>query len=253
MTNLKTRRRPSERRTHATAGSSRELEASPPATRHTATPATREPGKEGEHGPRQRRGEPAALYLRVSTREQSTDNQRPELEQLAQARGYDVVGVYEEQASAAGVRPEFRRMLADAHRGRFRVLLVWALDRFGRSHVGNMQDVLDLDHRGVQVVSFREAWLDTAGPTRGLLVSIFSWVAEQEREQLIARTRAGLERARRKGVRLGRPRVRIDVAHAQRMLDEGMSLRRVAEALDVSHTTLARNLRKDTAHAEEED
>jgi putative DNA-invertase from lambdoid prophage Rac len=186
----------------------------------------------------------AALYLRVSTDEQSTDNQRPELEQLARVRGLEIVAVYEEQASAAKTRERFDAMRADAHRGAFDVLLVWALDRFGRSMVGNLGAVLELDRRGVQVVSAREAWLDTGGPTRNLLVAIFSWVAEQERAQLIARTNAGLERARRRGVRLGRPRARVDVGLAQRLASEGLSQREIAKRLDVPWSTFKDAMRR---------
>jgi DNA invertase Pin-like site-specific DNA recombinase len=225
-------------------GKSRALEAPPPASVHAST-LKREAGREGEHAAGQRRGPSAALYLRVSTREQTTDNQRPELEQLAQARGYELVRVYEEQTSAAASsRPAFERMLRDAHRGAFHVILVWALDRFGRSMVGNLQAVLELDRRSVQVVSYREPWLDMGGPARGLLVAIFSWVAEREREQLAARTRAGLEHARRKGVRLGRPAVRFDVQRAQALHARGASLRTISRELDVSVSTLNRALRK---------
>jgi putative DNA-invertase from lambdoid prophage Rac len=186
----------------------------------------------------------AALYLRVSTDEQSTDNQRPELEQLARVRGLGIVAVYEEQASAAKTRARFDAMLADAHRGAFDVLLVWALDRFGRSMVGNLGAVLELDRRGVQVVSVRETWLDTGGPTRNLLVAIFSWVAEQERAQLIARTNAGLERARRRGVRLGRPRARVDFGLAQRLASEGLSQREIAKRLEVPWSTFKDAMRR---------
>lgn len=102
-------------------------------------------------------------------------------------------------------------MMHDAHQGQFDVLVVWALDRFGRSTVGNIQAVLDLDRCGVQVVSVREEWLDTSGPVRSLLIAIFGWVAEQERVRLSERTKAGIERARRQGVHVGRPVVRVDV------------------------------------------
>ena len=154
----------------------------------------------------------AALYLRVSKADgsQTVENQRPEVEQLVRARGFEVVHAYEEQASAAKHRPKYEAMLKDARRGRFQVLVVWALDRFGRSMVGNLQDVLELDRLGVQVVSVREAWLDTGSPVRTLLIAIFSWVAEQERARLIERTKAGVAAARRRGARLGRPRARVD-------------------------------------------
>jgi site-specific DNA recombinase len=85
-----------------------------------------------------------ALYLRTSTDRQTVECQRPEVEQLARARGYTVVGVYEEQASAAKARPKYEQMLKDAKRGKFDVLVVWALDRFGRSMTGNLTDVLEL-------------------------------------------------------------------------------------------------------------
>jgi DNA invertase Pin-like site-specific DNA recombinase len=87
----------------------------------------------------------ACIYLRVSTDKQSTANQRPEVEQLARARGFEIVHCYEEQASAAKHRPKYEQMLKDAKRGRFQVLVIWALDRFGRSMVGNLGDVLELD------------------------------------------------------------------------------------------------------------
>jgi putative DNA-invertase from lambdoid prophage Rac len=186
----------------------------------------------------------AAAYLRVSTDNQSTENQRPELEQLARARGLDVVRWYQENESAAKRRPVFDQVLADAHAGRFAVLLIWALDRFGRSMAGNVNAVLELDRKGVRVVSVREPWLDVDGPVRPLLIAIFSWVAEQERAQLIARTRAGLERAKAKGIRLGRPTKRVDVARARRLLNGGASLRAVARELRVPVATLHRALER---------
>jgi DNA invertase Pin-like site-specific DNA recombinase len=119
-----------------------------------------------------------ALYLRHSTDKAKTENQRPEVEQLARARGYEITATFEEGASAVKKRPEYERMMKAARRGAFDVLVVWALDRFGRSMVGNLNDVLELDRIGVTVVSVRESWLDTGSPVRNLLIAIFSWVAE---------------------------------------------------------------------------
>jgi DNA invertase Pin-like site-specific DNA recombinase len=186
----------------------------------------------------------AAMYLRVSKGEQSVENQRPELHRVARTRGLSVVAEYEEQASAARDRAQFNAMMRAAHEGRFDVLLIWAIDRFGRSMVGNLQAVLDLDRCGVEVVSVREPWLDTGGAVRPLLIAIFSWVAEQERAQIVARTKAGLERARRRGVRLGRPSRRVDVRRAREMEAQGASLRSIARKLKVPPTTLHRALRR---------
>jgi putative DNA-invertase from lambdoid prophage Rac len=184
----------------------------------------------------------AAIYVRVSTREQTTDNQLPDLEKMAEMRGLRIVGRYSENVSAKNFRPEFAKMLVDAHRGLFGVILIWALDRFGRSMAVNVQSVIELDRKGVQVISFREPWLDTGGPVRPLLIAIFSWVAEQERSQLVARTKAGLDHARKKGITLGRPKRRMDLERARMMKKNGHSLRVIAKAIGVPHTTLARAL-----------
>lgn len=182
----------------------------------------------------------AAIYLRVSTDRQTADNQRAEVEQLARARGFEAV-VYEEIESAAKRRPIFERMLSDAKAGRVQAVLVWALDRVHRSMQGAVNDVLELDRLGVRVLSVREPWLDTSGPVRGLLVAIFGWVAEQERARLIERTKAGLDRARKQGKRLGRPRASgILLGAALDQVQSGRSIRQAAKDKGVSERTLRR-------------
>lgn len=148
--------------------------------------------------------ERVAVYYRVSTAAQSLQNQKPEVEALLRARGLVPEHTYEEQVSAAKKRPAFDRMLKDAQEHKFNVLVVWALDRFGRSMGGNVRDLLLLDKAGVRVVSVKEPWMDTAGPVRDLLVAIFSWVAQQERARLIERTNAGIAAAKASGKRWGR-------------------------------------------------
>lgn len=185
----------------------------------------------------------AAIYLRVSSEEQTYENQRPEIERLATTRGYELVASYAERASTTKRRDAFEGMMRDAHRGMFDVLIVWALDRFGRSMVGNIQAVLDLDRRGVQVISVREPWLDSGGPAvRPLLIAIFGWLAEQERVRLSERTKAGMERARRSGIHVGRPSARVDVARAYALKDEGKTVAQIAAHLKVSPATLKRTL-----------
>lgn len=182
----------------------------------------------------------AAVYVRVSTEKQTTENQRAPLEQLARARGFEPF-VYEEVASAAKRRPVFESMLADAHAGRVGAVIVAALDRLGRSMTGVVDTVMRLDRLNVQVISAREPWLDMGGPTRGLLLSIFGWVAEQERAILIERTRAGLERARRQGKTLGRPRASpIMLNVAREAVERGVSIRKSARAAGVKEATLRR-------------
>lgn len=184
----------------------------------------------------------AALYLRVSTDRQTTDNQLPAVEQLARARGYEPVP-YIETESAVKARPVYERMMGDARAGRVQAVAVVALDRLHRSMVGAVNTVLELDRIGVSVLSVREGWLDANGPVRPLLVAIFGWVAEQERASLIARTKAGLERARRQGKRLGRPPVDArKLARARERVAAGDSTRAAARAAGLPESTLRANL-----------
>jgi DNA invertase Pin-like site-specific DNA recombinase len=189
-------------------------------------------------------GNRAAIYLRVSKGERHTENQRPDVDRVIATRRLELVAEYKEKASAAKERAVFDRMMRDAHQGAFDVLVVWALDRFGRSMVGNLHAVLELDRCGVQVVSVRETWLDTGSAVRPLLIAIFGWVAEQERVTIVARTKAGLERARRDGVRLGRPPRAVDIRRARALLEDGVSLRQVAKRLRVPPMTLHGALRR---------
>jgi len=189
----------------------------------------------------------AALYMRVSTDEQSSENQRPELERLVRSRRWKVVArCIETVSGVAKDRPELDRLIELAHRGDVDVVAVWALDRLGRSMVGVMHTVLQLEHTGVEIVSIREPWMDTSGPVRPLLVSIFAWVAEQERARLIERTRAGLDRARAKGVRLGRPRrvARHELPRLVELRKDGLSLRAIAARLKIPEPTVRRALKR---------
>jgi putative DNA-invertase from lambdoid prophage Rac len=189
----------------------------------------------------------AAVYVRVSTDRQTASNQVTEARQLAVARGFEPV-LYEEVESAAKARPVLERMLDDVRAGRVHAVAVWALDRLHRSMTGAINTVLELDRRGVPVLSVREGWLDTSGPVRPLLVAIFGWVAEQERTRLIERTKAGLERARREGKRLGRPPASRVMLHAARdLVVAGVPVAEAARRKGVARSTLQRFLQGDAA------
>lgn len=186
---------------------------------------------------------PAAVYLRVSTDKQTSENQVEDVKRLATARGYEAV-VYEEVESAAKMRPVFDGMMNDVRAGRVQAVACVALDRLHRSMTGAINTVLECDRLGVPVLSVREPWLDTSGPVRPLLVAIFGWVAEQERSVLITRTKAGIERARRQGKTLGRPKASPILLHAARDLVRagGMSIAEAARTKGVSRSTLQRFL-----------
>lgn len=204
-----------------------------------------------------------AFYLRVSTpkrsksgnhelpkHEQSVDNQRPDLVRLAELHDLAIVREYATHESTSKRRATFDAMMADARRRQFDALLVWAIDRFGRSLEGNVRDVLELERLGIRVMSFAEPWLDTnqKSPVRGLLLSIFSWIAEQERLRRSERTKAGLARVRSHGSKsgrpIGRPR-RLDettLARERGLAASGQSSRQIAVALKLPRRTVRRAL-----------
>jgi putative DNA-invertase from lambdoid prophage Rac len=183
----------------------------------------------------------AAIYLRVSTTNQSTENQRPAVLRLAEGRGLEVVEVYEEKVSAlAKERAAWTRLKKDAHAGKFRAVVINSLDRLGRSMSGNIQDLLLLERLGVQVISVRESWRDLGGPTRDLLVAVLSWVAQEEARTIRARVQAGLDRARREGKQLGRPKKQILLQRALDLRTQGKSLRVAARELSCGVSTLHR-------------
>ena len=181
----------------------------------------------------------AALYLRVSTDRQMTENQLDDVRRLALARGYEVT-VYEEVESAMKRRPVLDRLLADVRAGRISAIAVWSLDRLGRGF--QCFDLFrELTRLGVRVLSVREPWTDVDGPARELLVAVMSWVSGFERQRLVERTKAGLERARRQGKRLGRPRTSpLKLGAAVERVRAGQSIREVAKATGVNRETLRR-------------
>lgn len=150
----------------------------------------------------------AAIYCRVSTGGQDPDNQLRVLQKWARARGFEVVQVYSETESAwrDGHQAELARLVRDARRGRFKVVLVWALDRLSR--LGALS-ILSLIHRlaayGVKVLSHQESWTEAPGELAEILYAIAGWVARMESQRRSERTKAGLERVKAAGVRLGRP------------------------------------------------
>ncbi len=184
-----------------------------------------------------------ALYLRISTDDgrQTVENQRAEVEQLVRARGFEPV-LYEEMASAAMHRPVFERLMSDARAGRVHAVAAWSLDRISRGF-SCFDSFRELARLGVRVLSVREPWVDADGPARELLVAVMSWVSGFERQRLIERTCAGVERARRQGKRIGRPPASPVLLHAAAdMVRAGTAIRAAARAKGVNESTLRRHL-----------
>ncbi|MGA8090253.1 MAG: recombinase family protein [Terracidiphilus sp.] len=186
----------------------------------------------------------AALYMRVSTLDQRPESQLHDLRQMAAQRGYAIVDEYIDRISGTKAkRPGLDQMMADARRGRFDVVLVWASDRIARS-VKHFLDVLDeLNRIGVEYVSFREN-IDTGGPLGRAIVVIIGAIAELERSLIVERVRAGMRRARLEGIRIGRTPLVLDNAAIQQDRQRGQSIRQIAKGHRISTATVQRVLRK---------
>jgi len=149
----------------------------------------------------------AAIWTRVSTDRQHEDNQIPDLERLCQHRGWEITQRYE-IADASAYKGEHRhalqRMLDDAHRGEFSVLVIWAVDRLSRQGIEELLRLIrQLRERNVSLVSHQEPWLNGSDATTDLLAAVAAWVATQESARRSERIRAGLARRRAEGKPMG--------------------------------------------------
>ena len=187
-----------------------------------------------------------ALYVRTSTNDgrQSLENQIVPLKELASRLGGNIIHTYSDEASGAkGDRKALQDMLDAAHRQEFDVLLLWSLDRLSREGIAKLFSYLErLKKLGIRVMSLQESWLDTQSPTSDLLISIFGWIAQQERRRIQERVHAGLAQARLKGKTLGRPKRPVDVTRARELISEGHSIRKVSAMMGVPRPTLHRYL-----------
>ena len=151
----------------------------------------------------------AAIYLRVSRDDQTTENQRLVLERVAGHRGWSIFQTYEDLgisgAKGRDQRPAFAQMLKDAVRRRYDILMCWSIDRLGRRvlHVANAP--AELDAAGVRLYCDREG-IDSSTPMGRAMIQMASVFGEQERSMLRSRVLAGLERVRQQGKKLGRPK-----------------------------------------------
>jgi DNA invertase Pin-like site-specific DNA recombinase len=195
----------------------------------------------------------AAIYLRVSTREQSTDAQRAELLTVAERAGWEVVEVYEDAgisgAKGRDQRPAFDRMLKDATRRRFDIVMAWSVDRLGRSLTHLVVTLADLQAASIDLY-LRQQAIDTTTPSGRALFQMLGVFAEFERSMICERVQSGVDRARAAGTRLGRPKIGNAKDPAKRRpglassisasLDAGVSIRKAAALHKVGISTVQR-------------
>ncbi len=188
----------------------------------------------------------AALYLRTSHADRTTENQRRQLRRAAKSAGWTVVAVYEDNgisgANGREGRPGFDQMLTDANRREFDIIMAWSVDRLGRSvqHlVGFLEEVHAL---GIDLYLHVQG-IDTTTPAGKALFQMLGVFAEFERAMIRERVMAGLARAREQGKAIGRPKVNGRVEKKVRKLRAGgMGIKRIAKQAGVAVGTVYRIL-----------
>jgi DNA invertase Pin-like site-specific DNA recombinase len=199
------------------------------------------------------KGKRAAIYGRVSTDDQTTDNQLVALREVAARRGWEVVDIYIDQgisgATGRDKRPSYDRLLKDASRRKFDVVMAWAIDRMGRSLRDLLDTIAHLEATGVDLYLDQQN-IDTTTPAGKLLFHVTGAFAEFERAMIQQRVKAGLARAKAEGKRLGRARIASTVEQSIRTAlasgDRGML--KIAAEHGVGSGTVQR-VKREMAHA----
>lgn len=186
-----------------------------------------------------------AIYARVSTdRHQTVENQLRQLQEVGERMGWSIVAVHTDQgisgAKGRNRRPGFDALLKGIARREFDMVATWSVDRLGRS----LQDLLgllaDIQARGVDLYLHRQG-VDTSTPSGRMMFQLLGVFAEFEREMIRERVLAGLDRAKAKGARIGRPPMATDqIRQIQAALAGGAGVRQVARLTGVSPASVSR-------------
>src|ERR1700724_1092874 len=185
----------------------------------------------------------AAIYARVSTANNGQDPrvQTREMQEYCPRRGWTIVDEYVDVGISGTKerRPELDRLMSDAHRRRFAVVVVWKFDRFARSVSHLLRALETVRAQGSEFVSFSEQ-LDTSTPAGKMVFTVLGAVAELERGLIVERVKAGLRNARAKGKRLGRPRKILDTKRIAALRAKGVGWKRIAAEMGVGVGTIYR-------------
>lgn len=184
------------------------------------------------------------IYLRVSTDQQTTENQFRILQEVAERSGWTIVQVFEDAgisgSKSRDQRPGYDALLKAVHRREVDMVAAFAVDRLGRSLPDLVAFLSDIQARGCDLYLHQQA-IDTSTPSGRMLFQMLAVFAEFERAIITSRINAGLDRARSKGVRLGRPSIApIDLDPVRKRLHQGQSIRVIARATGFSTATVQR-------------
>jgi DNA invertase Pin-like site-specific DNA recombinase len=181
-----------------------------------------------------------AIYARCSTDTQNPDMQISELTEYASRRGLELVGVFTDIASGSkDDRPQLNKVLALAKQRKIDALLVWKVDRLGRSLRHLVNTISELEAVGVSFISLKDS-LDFSTPAGRLMFNVIAAMGQFERDLIRERVKSGMANAKRKGVKLGRKAVQVDAAKIQRLRSEGLSFEAIAQQTGLSVGTCFR-------------
>jgi DNA invertase Pin-like site-specific DNA recombinase len=186
----------------------------------------------------------AAIYVRVSTDHQTVENQLAALRQVAERRGWNVVEVYSDAgisgAKGRKERPGLDRLLNDASKRRFDIVMSWAIDRMGRSLIDLLGTIEHLHGCGVDLYLDQQN-IDTSTPMGRLVFQVTGAFAEFERSMIRQRINAGLSRALKEGKKLGRPQISGELERkAERLLRKGTGILKTAQIVGLGTGTVQR-------------
>ncbi|MGC9123923.1 MAG: recombinase family protein [Thermoplasmata archaeon] len=181
-------------------------------------------------------------YLRVSKKEENLENQKIAIKEYAKE---DVLFFEDTMSGAipAMKRKAFREMFEYIEKMKPEKIYVYEISRLGRSMVETFNIIQEIEKKGVMIipVSEKERFLATTDRSiRNLILAVFSWMAQREREMLIERTKNGLERAKKEGKKLGRPAREINWKEVEKYREKGVSYSAISRILDIPYSTLIR-------------
>lgn len=183
-----------------------------------------------------------AIYLRVSTQEQSTDSQRGEIESFIKLKSYTNIEFYEDKATGTnGNRVMLKKLLQDCRDKKVSVVICYKLDRFFRSLKDLVNTLQQLDELGVSFISLRDN-VDLSTPSGRLMMHMIGAFAEFEASLIQERVKSGLKAAKARGVVLGRPRI-YESSVARLMREKGHSIRAIGKKLGIPKSTVAELLK----------
>jgi DNA invertase Pin-like site-specific DNA recombinase len=186
-----------------------------------------------------------ALYLRVSTGSQTTENQRRELMEAAERHGWNVVRVFEDAgisgAKGRDQRPELDAMLKAVARKEFDLVAAWSVDRLGRSLIDLVGFLKELHSKGVDLYLHQQG-IDTTTPSGKAMFGMMGVFAEFERAMIQERVNAGLARARAEGTTLGRPKIKAatEAGIREALQAGGTGIRKIATKFNVGTSAVQR-------------